>query len=239
MSLPLRQQFKTKSKWVLWGHLPNNIEHNWELSSYHRLATFDNLVDLYGYTECIKQSKALSDLTGCALLFFMKEGIEPRWECPQVYNGGGFSFRLDGVNTSSFSNKTELQLMHKYLDVALYLMNDELVNKNKHVLTTIGADFSVLTDHMLGLTYSPKKATTNKAVAIIKVWLNTPKYQTPSLISNPILAQSKTVIFETYNKALDKHSKPADKEIKTDTSTRTHSGGSNSSNRRIPYKRTT
>ena len=96
-------------------------------------------------------------LYGC-MFFCMKEGITPMWEDPQNKNGGCFSYRI--------LNKTVPAVWRKLFSL---LCGNSLCSNKKHE------------PFINGITVSPKKN-----FCIVKIWLNTCKFQDPTIIRDVI-----------------------------------------------------
>ena len=88
------------------------------------------------------------------MLFMMKEGIKPTWEDPKNRNGGCFSFKV----TNKVVPNVWRNLYYALCGETLFL--EQKYNK-----------------HANGITISPKKN-----FCIIKIWLDTAKYQDPNII---------------------------------------------------------
>lgn len=88
------------------------------------------------------------------MFFCMKTGITPMWEDPQNKNGGCFSYRILNKNVPTIWRRL------------LCLMSGNMLCSNKKHEAVIN-----------GITVSPKKN-----FCIIKIWLNTCKFQDPAII---------------------------------------------------------
>ena len=88
------------------------------------------------------------------MFFCMKAGITPMWEDPQNKNGGCFSYRILNKNVPAIWRRL------------FCLMSGNMLCSNKKHEAVIN-----------GITVSPKKN-----FCIIKIWLNTCKFQDPAII---------------------------------------------------------
>jgi hypothetical protein len=80
-----------KTNWVLWGHLPHDID--WSIKSYKKIYTMTTVEE----TICITESLPPILVQNC-MLFLVMEGIEPRYEDKQNVNGGYFSYKIPNLN---------------------------------------------------------------------------------------------------------------------------------------------
>lgn len=113
-------------KWVMWAHLPSNS--NWDLKSYKKIVTLDNIEDATYFYENISDN-----ITKNYMLFLMREGINPLWEDPRNIKGGCFSYKTNNKNINeSWKNLS-------------YLLLGETLTSPK------------LSKHINGITISPKK----------------------------------------------------------------------------------
>jgi len=78
---------KLSNKWVLWSHLPN--VDNWDYNSYINLGEFIYLEELIVATELMP-----NDLIKSCMFFLMKNDITPLWEDKKNINGGSFSYKI-------------------------------------------------------------------------------------------------------------------------------------------------
>jgi len=139
-----------------------NLSGKWNL--YYHLPDNNNW-DIDSYTtilgdiqyaeQVIELNKQLLDSVIAKCMFFcMRSGITPLWEDPQNNKGGCFSYRI---------------LNNQVADVwrsLLYLCCGETLSTNP-----------LYSQNINGITISPKKH-----FCIIKIWLNTTKFQDPSFI---------------------------------------------------------
>jgi hypothetical protein len=105
------------------------------------------------------------------MLFIMRDGITPMWEDPQNRDGGCFSYKVANKVVSEVWRTLFYHLMGESLTISPEKMGS----------------------HINGITISPKKN-----FCIIKIWMNTAKYQDPNIIVNiPNLSQQ-GCIFRTH-----------------------------------------
>ena len=90
------------------------------------------------------------------MIFIMREGITPQWEDPKNRTGGAFSFKV--INRQ----------VHEVWKSLFNALCGETLFENKEI-----------NPHVNGITVSPKKN-----FCIVKIWLNSCKYQDPSSIIN-------------------------------------------------------
>ena len=115
-------------KWVLWAHLPHDI--NWNLQSYKKIIGFNALEDIIALNQHISDCI----IKNC-MLFLMKNNITPLWEDIENKQGGCFSFKVNNKNVVSSWERLVYCLIGNTIT-----SNDEL-NKN-----------------ITGITISPKKS---------------------------------------------------------------------------------
>tara|TARA_Y100000741_G_scaffold365172_1_gene359982 strand:+ start:2470 stop:2955 length:486 start_codon:yes stop_codon:yes gene_type:complete len=115
-------------KWVLWAHLPHDI--NWNLQSYKKIIGFNALEDIIALNQHISDCI----IKNC-MLFLMKNNITPLWEDIENKQGGCFSFKVNNKNVVSSWKRLVYCLIGNTIT-----SNDEL-NKN-----------------ITGITISPKKS---------------------------------------------------------------------------------
>jgi len=116
-----------KNKWVLWAHLPHNID--WSMSSYINIDVLFSVENAIAITETLP-----STLIENCMLFLMKEGIKPMWEDPRNIKGGCFSYKVPNKNAS----KVWKELM--------YIVVGESISIDNNFINFIN-----------GITISPKK----------------------------------------------------------------------------------
>lgn len=74
-------------KWVLWAHLPHNID--WSLSSYIPIMTITYVEEMITLTHMLPETL----ITNC-MLFLMRDGVQPMWEDVNNKQGGCFSYKI-------------------------------------------------------------------------------------------------------------------------------------------------
>jgi hypothetical protein len=90
------------------------------------------------------------------MLFVMRDGIQPIWEDVKNRNGGCFSYKITNKN-----------VVTTWKNLIYLLVGETLTNDNKYM------------NYINGVTISPKKN-----FCIIKIWLSTCDYQSPSIIKD-------------------------------------------------------
>lgn len=112
--------------------------------------------DINNTDKVISINETISDtIVKLSMLFLMRNGISPLWEDPSNINGGCFSYKV--VN----------KYVHDVWKSIVYLLcGGTLCVDTKH--------FSAIN----GITISPKKN-----FCILKIWLNTTKFQDPNIIT--------------------------------------------------------
>ena len=78
---------KLSDKWVLWAHLPHNID--WSINSYIKISSLSTVEETIAIIETLP-----SILVENCMLFLMKDGIKPMWEDPKNRDGGCFSYKI-------------------------------------------------------------------------------------------------------------------------------------------------
>ena len=148
----------------------HSLNDKWDM--YYHLPTDPNW-DLRSYKPIMKGINKMEDtlaiiraininvIKGC-MLFLMRDGITPRWEDPRNRNGGCFSYKIHNKNVANCWNK-----LFKYVTGESF---STIENVNKHIN---------------GITVSPKRN-----FCIIKVWMDTDKYQDSSVFNDIMDEQS-------------------------------------------------
>ena len=72
----------------LWFHGVNNTK--WDISSYKKIMSVDNLVDLTNILKSVEYK-----IFPNAMFFLMIEGVDPIWEHPKNKDGGTWSFKIE------------------------------------------------------------------------------------------------------------------------------------------------
>lgn len=114
-------------KWTKWIHLPYDT--NWDLNSYKKITSFDDLETLIKLLEYIPNNM----ISNC-MLFIMRKEIIPSWEDKSNREGGCFSYK---VNLNHISNT--------WKTLSLLLVSENLT-KNEKLMSIIN-----------GISISPKK----------------------------------------------------------------------------------
>ena len=109
------------------------------------------------------------DIVQNCMLFVMKEDITPMWEDSKNRQGGCFSYKIPNNIIYNTWNNT------------IYSLVGNTLSTNEDFIKTIN-----------GITLSPKKN-----FCIIKIWVNSCKYQSASLITLPALP-SKGCLFKKH-----------------------------------------
>jgi hypothetical protein len=104
------------------------------------------------------------------MIFIMREGITPQWEDPKNRTGGAFSFKV--INRQ----------VHEVWKSLFNALCGETLFENKEI-----------NQHVNGITVSPKKN-----FCIVKIWLNSCKYQDPSSIINIPNIQKQGCLFKKH-----------------------------------------
>lgn len=104
------------------------------------------------------------------MLFFMRDGVKPIWEDPRNSKGGCFSYKVHNKD------------VYRGWKNLCYALAGESVSTNKSFLKTI-----------TGATISPKKN-----FCIIKIWVESTKYQNIDIIRELGGLDKKGVIFKTH-----------------------------------------
>jgi hypothetical protein len=100
----------------------------------------------------------------------MRDGIKPMWEDPKNKKGGCFSYKINNKNVSSVWKNLSYSLV------------GESLTEDVNVRPCIN-----------GITISPKKN-----FCIIKVWLDTCKFQDPGIIANIADLPREGCLFKTH-----------------------------------------
>jgi len=104
------------------------------------------------------------------MIFIMREGITPLWEDPKNRTGGAFSFKV--INRQ----------VHEVWKSLFYALCGETLFENKEI-----------NQHVNGITVSPKKN-----FCIVKIWLNSCKYQDPNTLINIPNIQKQGCLFKKH-----------------------------------------
>lgn len=156
-------EYKLNNKWCFYIHLQNTTD--WSIESYHNIMEITNL----------KEAKSLYEYLGDeilkrALLFVMKNNIEPLWENEENKNGGSFSFKIHNKD------------MNRIWKNIYYKLLGESLCKDIDIMKKI-----------TGISNSPKKTFT-----IIKIWMRDCE-NTNSNIFNLDMIDLKTCMFKKHN----------------------------------------
>lgn len=119
---------KLYDKWVLWGHLPHDID--WTLKSYKKISNLTSIEETISLYETLPEKM----INNC-MLFLMRKDINPMWEDPRNHDGGCFSYKISNKNVSSVWKNLSYTL------VGETLTDDKKIRKNIN-----------------GITISPKKS---------------------------------------------------------------------------------
>ena len=156
-------EYKLINKWRLYIHLQNTSD--WSIGSYH------NIMDIRYMNDAISLYEYLGDeILKRALLFVMKENIEPLWENESNKNGGSFSFKIHNKD------------MNRIWKIIYYKLLGETLCKDKNIMNKV-----------TGISNSPKKTFT-----IIKIWM-TDCDNINSNIFNLGMIDLKTCMFKKHN----------------------------------------
>ena len=104
------------------------------------------------------------------MLFLMRDGITPTWEDPKNRLGGCFSYKISNKNV--FSTWRQVS----------YCLVGETLSIDEKILETIN-----------GITISPKKS-----FCIMKIWMNSCKYQDPDKIKKVAALHSHGCLFKGH-----------------------------------------
>jgi hypothetical protein len=117
--------------------------------------SYKEIMSFHTVEEAIGLLEAISPnlLINC-MIFVMRQGITPLWEDSKNINGGCFSYKVDNRYVPEV-----------WKDLIYSLIGETLA---VHASTQ---------ESITGVTVSPKKK-----FCIVKIWLSTCKYQTPSMI---------------------------------------------------------
>lgn len=118
-------EWNTRYPWTLWFHSVS--DNNWDIDSYNKLFTINNLCDYEILKDCIKKIH----LQNC-MLFLMKDNILPIWEDPENINGSSLSFKILGKD-----------VVKSWTDIILYTITEDINLNENHNIN--------------GLSISPKK----------------------------------------------------------------------------------
>lgn len=132
-----------KDSWTLYHHDLDNK--SWSISSYHII--IKNITDpeqLVAINETIPEI-----IVKNAMLFMMRNTIQPVWEDPRNCNGGYISFKI--INKS----------VHNIWKSLVYALCGETLFIDKNINSYVN-----------GISISPKKV-----FCIIKIWLSDCQYQ--------------------------------------------------------------
>jgi len=135
------------------------------------LSSYEKIMDDIDTMEkvVVLNEKLHENVIKMSMLFVMRQGITPMWEDPQNREGGCFSYKV--------SNKVVADV---WRTLFYHLCGETLASP-------------AIVKHLNGITISPKKN-----FCIIKIWVNTTKYQDPNIIVNiPNLSQQ-GCIFRTH-----------------------------------------
>jgi hypothetical protein len=124
------------SKWTLWYHKSNDSD--WSLESYIKLASFSSIEEFSIVYNSLKPTHVQN-----AMLFLMRDKINPIWESEENRDGGCFSFKI--YRQDIFEAWNELST----------LLVGENILKDRTSFSCVN-----------GISISPKKT-----FSIIKIWL--------------------------------------------------------------------
>uniref|UniRef100_A0A6C0JX61 Eukaryotic initiation factor 4E n=1 Tax=viral metagenome TaxID=1070528 RepID=A0A6C0JX61_9ZZZZ len=120
-----------------------------------RKESYKEIMSFHTVEEAIGLLDAIPpDMLINCMIFIMRQGITPLWEDSKNINGGCFSYKIDNRSIPTV-----------WKDL-MYSLIGETLSNNESVQESI-----------TGITVSPKKR-----FCIVKIWLSTCNYQTPSMI---------------------------------------------------------
>lgn len=91
-TMELQDSFhKLADTWILWAHLPHNID--WTMKSFIHVATLSTVEEVVAVMEALPPS-----LVENCMLFLMRGHIRPVWEDPKNREGGYFSYKVVNKN---------------------------------------------------------------------------------------------------------------------------------------------
>ena len=102
---------KFKDKWTLWFH--NFHDTNWNIDSYQKIYTFNNIFDFWRVYNNHYSLKS-------GMYFLMKNNINPIWEDENNKNGGYWSIKIS-KNIEQY-----------WLNLSMSLINNDL-DKNNNI----------------------------------------------------------------------------------------------------------
>ena len=120
--------FKTNTNWSVWTHSVSN--NSWDLSSYNKIFTINNLYDYIYLASIINNNLLLKHM-----FFIMRNNILPLWESEDNKNGCTYSF------------KVPFKLVKPELDLIIYKCISESISKDTNNYKNIN-----------GLSIVPKKS---------------------------------------------------------------------------------
>lgn len=161
-------------------HHPQPLFGKWVL--YYHLPNNNNwdlssYIVIMGSIDTMEKAIALNENIGdninkSCMLFLMREGVTPMWEDPQNRDGGCFSYKV----SNKFVGEVWRTLFYHIVGGSITTYPE------------------IMKNHINGITISPKKN-----FCIIKIWMNTSKYQDPNIIVNITNLSQQGCIFRTHS----------------------------------------
>ena len=84
-------QYPLSNTWTFWIHMNN--DKNWAINSYKKITNFNTLESSIVLLENIDV-----DIIQKAMIFIMKQNINPIWEDSQNRQGGCFCYKIEDIN---------------------------------------------------------------------------------------------------------------------------------------------
>lgn len=126
---------KLSSKWTIWFH--KSDDDKWNFESYIKLCEFDNIESYSVIMNSFKPSHAQN-----AMLFVMRNDIQPMWEANENKSGGCISFKIYRNN-----------IYDAWTQLNNYLISENILKVKEDNIK------------INGISISPKKT-----FSIIKIW---------------------------------------------------------------------
>ena len=121
------EHHKLNSKWILWAHLPHDID--WSIKSYKKIAELSTIEEVLSIYANLPPKLVVN-----CMLFLMRADVAPIWEDPKNCKGGSFAYKLNNKTVPSC-----------WKSVSYGACGESLTNNKK------------LQGNITGITISPKK----------------------------------------------------------------------------------
>lgn len=151
------------SNWKLWFH--KTEEKDWTINGFIKLAEFNNILDY-----CIIMNSFEPVHVQNAMLFIMRDNIQPLWEADDNINGGSISFKI-----------YRKEIYNCWNQLANFLVGEKILKKEEDILK------------VNGISISPKKT-----FSIMKIWFKDNENNESKYLNNMNLFKYEDCIYKSH-----------------------------------------